>query len=521
MLSVIRKYSGSWLIKAMLIAVAVTFFSGWAMIGYFRRGGFSGGEYAAIVNGERIPTDRLEKSYQNLEDRFRQKLGEQFTEELAQRLHLKQQALNFLINRELILSEAERLHLVITEDELRDSLAQFPAFRDADGRFNPARYQQVLRLQRMTPEDFESNQRIALQIAKFEHFVKDSVRITEQDVYSDFVRQNERAKIQYIKIGPQEGARRIKVTRAELEKYYKDHLLDFQNPSRRRIAYVALDPASFKSQVTEISDPTRLEDKTNRLAFEAAQKLQKDAQGNEKLSLLAKRSGYPFQETGLIASGDQIEGSGELTSRAFALNPSEISPVISAGGKYYLVQVTEVTAPQPKPLSAVSTEIEDRLKQEKGKTETLALATEALASVQGAKNLERATRKLNLPVKTTDFFSRGSNSIPEIGNTPEIFEAAFQLTKEKPIGEKVYPQDNNYYVIALADRQTADRDRFLKEKDDIRDKLLRMKQDIAFQGYIMNLREQADLKINFELLGEPNPADQQQPTKLPKPQSDQ
>jgi len=27
----------------------------------------------------------------------------------------------------------------------------------------------------------------------------------------------------------------------------------------------------------------------------------------------------------------------------------------------------------------------------------------------------------------------------------------------------------------------------------------------------MNLREQADLKINFELLGEPNPANQPQP----------
>jgi len=521
MLSVIRKYSGSWVIKAMLIAVAVTFFSGWAMIGYFRRGGFKSGEYAAVVNGERIPTDRLEKSYKNLEDRFRQKLGEQFSEELAARLHLKQQALNFLINRELILGEADRLHLQVTDEELRDSLTQFPAFRDADGKFSPTRYQQVLRFQRMTPDEFEGNEKIALQIAKFEHFIKDSVRITDQEVYSDFVRQNERAKIQYLKIGPEDGARRAKVARPDVEKYYQGHLQDFQSPSRRRIAYVSLDPADFKNQITGVSDPAQIEDKANRLAFETAQKLQKDIQGSEKLSALAKRSHHAVKETGLITAGDQIEGSGELATRVFALNPNEISPVISAGGKYYLAQVMEVSAPQPQPLSAVFAEIEGKLKIEKGKTETLALATEALAAVQGAKNLERAARRFNLPLKTTDFFSRGSNAIPDLGSVPELVESAFLLSKEKPLGEKVYPQGSNYYLIALVGRQTAERDKFLKDKDDIKDKLLKMKQDIAFQGYIMNLREQADLKINFELLGEPNPADQQQPTKLPTPKPNQ
>ena len=521
MLSVIRKYSGSWLIKAMLIAVAITFFSGWALLGYFRKGGFGSGEYAAIVNGQRIPTDRLEKSYQNLEDRFRQRMGEQFSEELAQRLHLKQQALNFLINRELILGEVERLHLQVTDEEIRDSLTQFPAFRDADGNFSPSRYQQVLSFQRMTADEFESNQKIALQISKFEHFIKDSVRITDQELYSDFVRQNERAKIQYLKIGPEEGSRRAKVTRADLEKYYQGHLQDFQYPSRRRIAYISLDPASFTNQVKGVTDPAQIEDKANRLAFETAQKLQKDIQGNEKLSSLARRSNHPVKETGLITVGEQIEGSGELTGRVFTLNPNEISPVISAGGKYFLAQVTEVSAPQPKPLSAVSAEIESKLKIEKGKSETLTLATEALAAVAGAKNLERAARRFNLPLKTTDFFPRGSNSIPDLGNVPDIVESAFLLSKEKPIGEKVYPQDSDYYIIALVERQTAERDKYLKEKDDIRDKLLGMKQDIAFQGYIMNLREQAELKINFELLGEPNPADQQQPAKLPTPPPNQ
>jgi len=55
----------------------------------------------------------------------------------------------------------------------------------------------------------------------------------------------------------------------------------------------------------------------------------------------------------------------------------------------------------------------------------------------------------------------------------------------------------------LVDRETADREKFLARKEEIRDKLLKMKQDIAFQGYIMNLRERADLKINFDRLGEP------------------
>jgi len=501
MLSVIRKHSGSWMVKAILIAVAVTFFGGFGILTLFRRG-CEAEDTVARVNGKQISHSLLEKSYENLKSRYRERLGSQFDDELAQRLQLKQQSLNLLINRELILDEARRLRFTVTEQEVTDILARIPGFQDSNGKFSRARYEQILRFNRTAPEEYEANQRLALLIAKFERFVKSSVRITDDEVSADFVKRNERAKLSYLKIGPAEGARRAKVGRSEIEEYYGEHQKDFQNPPRRRFIYAVFDPSLHREGIGEDLDQAEIEDKSNRLAWEAAQKAAKDARENESLSELGKRHNLSVRETGFISSDADIDGSPELAARAFALLPGEISPAIFAGGKYYLLQTAEVKPAETKPLAEVSGDIRKKLEEEKGKSEALNIATDALESLQETRSLRRVSRRFGLPLQKTEFFSRGDTSVPGIGNSPEIFQAAFSLSKEQPNGEKVYSFEGNYYLISLEDREKADLNQLAEEKDEIKQKMLTLKQEVAFQGYLMNLREKADLEINFEKLEE-------------------
>ena len=502
MLSVIRKHSGSWMIKVILIAVAVTFFGGFGILTLFRGGGCGAADAVATVNGKPIPQTLLEKSYQNLKQRYQERLGNRFNEELAQSLQLKQQALNLLINRELILGEAARLNLSVTDAEVAEVLARTPGFLDSEGRFSRARYEQIMRFNRTTPEEYEKNQRLALLIAKFEQFVRNSVRITDDEVSADYIKRNERAKLSYLRIGPEEGARKVRVPREEIEQYYRKHSGDFQKPSRRRIVYIAFDPRTYQDRVEGDLDQASREDKSNMMAWKDAQRIAKDAQENESLVDLGKRHNLSVKDSGLVAAGGGIDGSPELATRAFALLPNEISPAIFAGDKYYLLQVAEVKASQPQPLEEVSDTIRNTLKREKGKAEALDIATDALGALQETRSLRRVARRFGLSVEETDFFSRGEVNIPGIGNSPEIAQAAFLLTKEKPIGEKVFPLNGQYYLISLKDRERADLKKFQEEKEEIKQKMLTLKEEVAFQGYLMNLREKADLKIEFQLLEE-------------------
>ena len=65
-----------------------------------------------------------------------------------------------------MLQEARRLGLTATDEELMNAITQVPEFQ-VNGRFNKERYIQLLRANRLTPAQFEDDQRKQLTIQRF------------------------------------------------------------------------------------------------------------------------------------------------------------------------------------------------------------------------------------------------------------------------------------------------------------------------------------------------------------------
>ncbi|MBP2669023.1 MAG: hypothetical protein H6Q80_1225, partial [Deltaproteobacteria bacterium] len=160
MLDVLRRNAGSWAIKIVLSFIALTFIW-WGVGTYSERDR----NVAATVAGEAITTGELAEAAAGLEKTYREVYGPAFTPEMAKALDLRKQALDSLIQRRVLLTEADRMGLSATDTEVQREIAATPAFQ-ADGKFREDRYQQVLQYNRVTPGEFESSKRTEITLKK-------------------------------------------------------------------------------------------------------------------------------------------------------------------------------------------------------------------------------------------------------------------------------------------------------------------------------------------------------------------
>ncbi|HLE40761.1 MAG TPA: SurA N-terminal domain-containing protein [Nitrospirota bacterium] len=151
----------------------------------------SGRGMAASVNGDVITTEEWNRVYQNMHDMYREILKGKFDEGFAKTL--RAQALRELVTERLLVQEAERQGLRVTDQELQAAIMRIPAFNQ-QGVFSQTNYEGYLRQDNMTPALFETQQREVLLRQKIEHLVEDSVDVTDAELPALYAAKNPKAK---------------------------------------------------------------------------------------------------------------------------------------------------------------------------------------------------------------------------------------------------------------------------------------------------------------------------------------
>lgn len=144
------------------------------------------GEVAAKVNGRKIPTRLYTLHLERTLDQLRRTEAEPSAEVIKQRKH---QVLSELIQQEVFAQEAGRLGVKVSDTELATLIHQVPAFQ-RNGQFDRVTYFHVLRHGlRMTPAEFEEEQRRQLAVFKLRQLVLAGVKITDREVEAAEKRQ--------------------------------------------------------------------------------------------------------------------------------------------------------------------------------------------------------------------------------------------------------------------------------------------------------------------------------------------
>ena len=129
MLDRIRQNAQSWGVKiAFGLIIIVCVFWG---VGSMDSG--SGGTAIATVNGETISLNEFAHSYQMQVATVRQQMPH-VSEEDLKAFGIRQQVLQTLIARTLLLQEAERMGIEVTPQEVKQSIAAIPSFHNEQGK---------------------------------------------------------------------------------------------------------------------------------------------------------------------------------------------------------------------------------------------------------------------------------------------------------------------------------------------------------------------------------------------------
>ena len=428
MLDFMRKHAQSWMIKAALGAVVVVFiFWGiWAPR--------EGRQRELLKIGDHIITVVEAKNYyQNMRDRYQSVYGERFTEEMAKKLNLKERAVKDLVNRVLLLQEARRLGLKVTDEETEASIHSNAAFQK-DGVFDKATYVRALQRARLATKDFEANQKETLLINKLQGLILTSVKVSDQEVLEAYRQGFEKINLDMISLNPADF-KDVSLTPEELKDYFSKHKDEFKLPARAKIRYLLFDPKDYLKQIPvsakEMEDyyennkekfgqPKRVKVrhiliKTDAQDKEGAAKARQRAEsvreeaakGKDFAQLAKKNSEDPGTkdrggEIGFISKGMVVP---EFEQAAFSMKAGEISGVIQTQFGFHILKVDEIQEASTPPLEKVKAQIEALLKNRQARGMAYDQADQAFAQASKDKSLDKFAEEKKLTVKETPLFS--------------------------------------------------------------------------------------------------------------------
>ncbi len=446
----------SWILW-IVIAVFILFV--FADFGSIRLGGTAPSDAAASVGKYEVTYAEFERSYRQIEDSYRQSLGDQFDRELAQRMGLPLQVIDQLIAEKILLAEADRMGLTVTDSELVDSIASIPAFQFSDGRFvGQDRYSQILRSNGYTVEQFEEGVRSDLLSQKVRDVLYDNLYVSQEEVKEAYQSQVETASIRYLRFPAAELSGEVEIEEVELEAYFAEHQEDFRIPERRTVDYLLVDPEALRSTLTVTDEEVRDyydnhgdefareeqvkarhillrvdADRTEEQAEQQMREIRQRLEGGEDFAALAlELSDDPGSKThggdlGFFGRGQMIP---EFEEAAFGAEPGEIVGPVRTSFGYHLIQVEEKRPAGQLPFEEAAEEIRQQLGTERARAAAEAKARELADRIETATDFEElqglAASETAVTAASTAPFGR-DDSIPTLGRSTPFTTTAFSL----------------------------------------------------------------------------------------------
>ncbi|MBI5286442.1 MAG: SurA N-terminal domain-containing protein, partial [Deltaproteobacteria bacterium] len=474
MLKFLRKRQRSiWIVAAFAIIIIVFIFWG---IGTLR---VDDTGIAARVNGQVITAKEFAKVYQRQIEFYRNTLKDQFSEELLERLNLKERILEGIINRAVLLQEAKRQRLKVTKEELQKAIQAIPQFQ-RNGVFDRELYFTLLNRNRISPGEFEKDIEDNLLLDKMQKKLTQTIKVSDREVLDaynveskrmnllyltidttrferDIVITDEEAKgyfdknsdtfkvptmvkAVYVSLSPKEFASRIKVSQEEIRNYYEKSIKEFQTPKRVKARHILIRPSSNNQEDIE-------------KAHKQAEEILKMARNGGDFSKLAEKysqdpaSGAAGGDLGYFGPGEMVK---PFEEAAFALKRGEISPIVKSQFGFHIIKVEDIKEAGLIPLKEARGKIQDKLQNKEGTRMARELAQTIHNEIAQGKDIADVTLMHDLKTKETGLFS-ADDTKTELTRDEEVKKVVFALKKD----ETGAPVETFYgiYIIKVVDRK--------------------------------------------------------------------
>ncbi len=425
--------------------------------------GQQGPSNVAVQVGDHVVTEQqfLREVREN-EQRLRNLYGDQW-EQFRSMVNIAEQTAQQIIQRELLMEEARKAGLVVSERELQDQILSYQAFRREDGSFvGQDVYARILRANQTTPEQFEARLREDLLIQKLQNIVRQAVLLSDEEVEQEIRKQRETADLDVIVIPVRQFLGDVSAGDAEVQAYYDAHRDEFTRPEQRVIRYLVVETNTlrrllpvndaeiksyYEDHIDEFKEGEQAHARHILIRVVPGAGPDADAEARVKAEQVAKlaRSGVDFatlaekhsEDPGSKSRGGDLGWFGrgsmvkEFEDAVFGAKPGDIVGPVKSQFGYHIIKVEGFRPARVKPLDEVKDEVRFRLLESRAAAEAEKRAAELARTIEREKpDTDEAWQKIaDEDEAVASFVSPpfgADEVIPGIGQNPELRSAVFE-----------------------------------------------------------------------------------------------
>ncbi|MDX8456347.1 peptidyl-prolyl cis-trans isomerase [Mesorhizobium sp. VK9D] len=481
MLGILRSAAGTWVAKALLSLLVVSFLAWGATTRMV--GGVLGGHHAVITaGGTEVSINEYRLAYDRQVSLLSQQYGQRVTQEQAKLLGVDNQVLSQLVSGAVLDEQARKLGLGLSKDRLAELTREDPAFKGPGGQFDRRTFEYLLHQLGMRPEDYLKNRSQVAVRQQIVEAISDGLKVPQTFLKAVSLYRGEDRTIDYLVL-PKTLVQPIEApSDSALNTYFDANKKNYAAPEYRKFSYARLEPqdimdpsAVTDSQVSDdynknVARYTTPETRTiEQLVFktpDAAKAAYDSLKAGATFDKLVTAEGKTQADTLLGTLAKDKIADKAVADAAFSLNANEVSQVVQGAFGPVLLRVTEIKPQVVKPLSEVSSQIRKDLALGEASRILLDVHDSYEDTRASGASLAQAAEKLKLKVVTIDAIDRTGqrpdgtivNDLPE---SAELIKSVF-AAEPNTENEGLTTADNGF-VFYEVQSVTPARDRTLDE----------------------------------------------------------
>jgi len=422
--------------------------------------------------------------------------------------------------------EAKRLGITVSDRERADRIRQIlPTAFNGDTFVGVNDYtNQVLQRFQMTVPVFEELIRSSLVEEKFRKLVSDGISVGPAEIQDEFRYENEKVKLDYVFIKPEELAAKITPDEAEIKSYFDQNKSKFQIPDKRLVRFGLLDRTQIRQNTIVTDDELRAIYNQNIEQYQIPNRVhaehilfttvgKTDAEVTEikkkAEDILAQgRKGANFEDLAKKYSDDpgskakggdlgwllQGQTVPEFQQAAFSLPKGQISDLVKTQYGFHIIKVLDKETAHTQTFDEVKDSIRPNLLNNKVDQTENSIADNMSSQIRQSNKvtLDDLARQYHLSISQTRPLAP-NDPVLELGNSQDIKDEIVRLRQ----GELSTPirTDRGYVVLSIAQILPAHPGTL----EEVRDKVI---SDLKQQKSQQLARSKADELVNRVKAGE-------------------
>lgn len=364
-----------------------------------------------------------------------------------------QQILHQLLLQKEMQYEGVRLGIHVSNDEIADRIRLIlPAAFNQGVPIAPDQYTSLVESRtQMTVPQFEDMVRLGLLQEKFQKLVTDGISASPAELEEEFSYRNEKVKLDYAFIKPEDLLAKISPTDAEIKAAYERDKTRYQVPEKRVVRYAIVDVNQIRQGI-QISD-TQLEDiyKQNIQQYEVPNRVhvehilfltvdKPDAEVQEIKKraedvLKQAKSGANFEDLakkysedpgtkdkggdlGWIGQGQTVP---EFEKVAFSLSKGSISDLVKTQYGFHIIKIIDKETAHTKSFDEVKDSIRAQLLPNEAEKQASDISDKLSQAIRQSNkiSLDDLAKQYHLTVGQTPPVS-ATDPLIELGNSPDV-----------------------------------------------------------------------------------------------------